>query len=293
MYVSPATNYDVILNVTGTGNVGIGTTAPEGALDIIGPQQGIVTTLGSEVPGLILQQRHSSTDGGLVYGPMLEFRVNNGTPGNVWTTSAIVGRPASAFGGDLAFFTVPISGSTDPAGRRTASNSALIERMRIQADGKVGIGLTPTHLIHLNGGAYCDGTGDWITGSDIAYKENIDYDFKYGLREIEQLKPVYYVHKQDKENKKQIGFIAQDMLEVIPEVVSGTEGALGLSYGQLTAVLVKAVQEQQVRIEELKARIEVLEAKQLQRVPMRVKECNQTPIFCLADVLFRYPTLTG
>ena len=130
------------------------------------------------------------------------------------------------------------------------------EKVRITSTGNVGIGTTsPTHLIHLNGGAYCDGTGDWIAGSDRAYKKEIDYDFKYGLKEIEQLKPVYYVHKQDKENKKQIGFIAQDMLEVIPEVVSGSDGALGLSYGQLTAVLVKAVQEQQKEIDELKQEI--------------------------------------
>ena len=143
--------------------------------------------------------------------------------------------------------------------RNPIVDGALVERMSIQQDGYVGIGTTgPTHLLHLSGGAYCDGTGDWIAGSDRAYKKEIDYDFKYGLKEIEQLKPVYYVHKQDKENKKQIGFIAQDMLEVIPEVVSGSDGALGLSYGQLTAVLVKAVQEQQKEIDELKGQVRAL-----------------------------------
>jgi hypothetical protein len=52
---------------------------------------------------------------------------------------------------------------------------------------------------------------------------------------------------------EQIGFIAQDVEEVLPELVSTSEkGMKGLSYGQLTAVLVKAIQEQQKQIEELK-----------------------------------------
>ncbi len=125
--------------------------------------------------------------------------------------------------------------------------------------GNLGIGTTgPTHLIHLSGGAYCDGTGDWIAGSDSAYKKDIDYDFKYGLDTVKQLKPVYYVHKEDKTSKKQIGFIAQDIEKVIPELVSGDEGALGLSYGQLTAVLVKAIQEQQAEIDGLMREVEEL-----------------------------------
>ncbi len=50
------------------------------------------------------------------------------------------------------------------------------------------------------------------------------------------------------------------MEEIIPEVVSGTEGDKGIAYGLLTAVLVKALQEQQVMIKSLTARIEMLEA---------------------------------
>ena len=133
----------------------------------------------------------------------------------------------------------------------------------VKDGGNVGIGTTgPTHLIQLAGGAYCDGTGDWIAGSDRSYKKDINYDFKYGLNEVEQLKPVHYVHKQDKDNKKQVGFIAQDILNVLPEVVSGTEGSYGVSYGQITAVLVKAIQEQQNQIKELKDEIEKIRRSQ-------------------------------
>ena len=126
-------------------------------------------------------------------------------------------------------------------------------RMVITSNGNVGIGTTgPTHLFHLNGGAYCDGTGDWIAGSDIAYKKNIVDLKKYGLNEVLNLKPVSFIHKQDKNNKIQLGFIAQDVKKFIPEVVDGEEGSYGLEYNRLIPVLVNA-------IKELNQKIKILE----------------------------------
>ena len=51
---------------------------------------------------------------------------------------------------------------------------------------------------------------------------------------------------------------AQDVKEVIPELVSGKEGTYGLSYGQLTAVLVNAMKEQQAQINKNLEEIESL-----------------------------------
>lgn len=53
--------------------------------------------------------------------------------------------------------------------------------------------------------------------------------------------------------------MGQEMKEMVPELVSGEEGYLGISYGQLTAVLAKAIQDQQVQIEELRARLAKLQ----------------------------------
>ena len=67
---------------------------------------------------------------------------------------------------------------------------------------------------------------------------------------------------------EQVGFIAQEVKDIIPEVAELTtvehsdkenQDQYGLSYGHLTAVLTKAIQEQQVIIEDLKSRIEILE----------------------------------
>jgi hypothetical protein len=58
-----------------------------------------------------------------------------------------------------------------------------------------------------------------------------------------------------------IGFVAQELQTVIPEVVSGDpEKQLGVDYGSLVAVAFKAIQEQQTLITQLTARITALES---------------------------------
>jgi hypothetical protein len=137
--------------------------------------------------------------------------------------------------------------------------------MTLSADVRyVGIGVTPpAHLLHLNGGAYCDGSGDWIAGSDISYKKDIeDYDVNV-LSGVMEMRPVTYVHKDDAKNRTQIGFIAQELEKIFPEVVDGEEGGKGIAYGRLTVILVKAIREQQKQIDELKEEINILKDRKL------------------------------
>jgi hypothetical protein len=63
-------------------------------------------------------------------------------------------------------------------------------------------------------------------------------------------------------NNTHIGFTAQDLLPEIPEVVfeDPSTGFYGVNYSEITALLAEAIKEQQTIIEELKARIEVLES---------------------------------
>ena len=64
----------------------------------------------------------------------------------------------------------------------------------------------------------------------------------------------------DKEAKDQLGLIAQEVQEVFPEIVTAREdGTLGIRYTDLVPVLIKAMQEQQGEIDDLKARLEKLE----------------------------------
>ena len=100
--------------------------------------------------------------------------------------------------------------------------------------------------------------GAWQDASDIAIKKDI-MPLSYGLDTVMEMQPRSYKMKSD--DLPQIGFIAQELEQIIPEVVSGEEGAKGTSYGHLAAVTVKAIQEQQQEIEQLKARLAALEAK--------------------------------
>ena len=114
------------------------------------------------------------------------------------------------------------------------------------------------HLYWYNGAnqAYLHLNGSWTNASDIAYKKDIE-EITYGIETVKQIKPRKYKHKGNDEND--VGFIAQELETVVPEVVSGEEGGKGVSYGNLTAVLTKALQEAIVKIETLEAKVAILE----------------------------------
>lgn len=110
-------------------------------------------------------------------------------------------------------------------------------------------------------------TNGTIQTSDIRDKEAIK-PLQYGLKELMQLKPVSYKWKEEKygntivddsEKRTKIGFIAQDLIEVLPEVVQNKEwksknenATLGVNYSEIIPVVIKATQEHQVKIDEIK-----------------------------------------
>ncbi|MDR0232721.1 MAG: tail fiber domain-containing protein [Dysgonamonadaceae bacterium] len=101
--------------------------------------------------------------------------------------------------------------------------------------------------------------------SDARLKTNIT-PVRYGLSEVMKLKPVNYEMKE-RLGVERIGFVAQEVKEVIPELVIGTEGdlekgeTLSIAYGEFAPVLTKAIQEQQAQIESLLKIIEQLETR--------------------------------
>jgi hypothetical protein len=55
-----------------------------------------------------------------------------------------------------------------------------------------------------------------------------------------------------KSGESDIGFLAQDVKEVVPEVVKGAEGDMGIDYSKLTTILAEAVKDLAAQVEELK-----------------------------------------
>ncbi len=82
--------------------------------------------------------------------------------------------------------------------------------------------------------------GTWTNASDSTKKHDIK-NITYGLNEVMKLRPVNYKWKGT--NQKDFGFLAQEVKLILPEIVYGEEGQMTMSYGQMTAVLTKAVQE--------------------------------------------------
>ena len=102
---------------------------------------------------------------------------------------------------------------------------------------------------------YLTNSGTFTNTSDLAYKKDIT-GIQYGLADVLKMRSVFYRTKDYDE--PQIGFIAQEMELIIPEVVSGEEGSKGIAYGNINAVLVKAIQEQQALITQLQADVALL-----------------------------------
>ncbi len=95
-----------------------------------------------------------------------------------------------------------------------------------------------------------------IQTSDANLKTNIAPS-PYGLNEVLQMNPVQYNWKEQPDGKKEVGLLAQDVLKLIPEAVVVPEdgSAMGMKYSELIPVLIKAIQEQQQRIEKLEKKL--------------------------------------
>ena len=69
-------------------------------------------------------------------------------------------------------------------------------------------------------------------------------------------------NKKATPNMQEIGFIAQEVEAIIPDLVTETgEGIKTVSYSRVTAVLVETIKEQQTQINELKEMVNTLTKK--------------------------------
>lgn len=92
----------------------------------------------------------------------------------------------------------------------------------------------------------CNGT---IQTSDASMKENVKGS-TYGIAALKELHPVSFTWRNQPENGAKLGFLAQEVQQVVPEVVKehGPNLSMGIYYSDLIPVLVKSMQEQQVAI---------------------------------------------
>jgi len=96
-------------------------------------------------------------------------------------------------------------------------------------------------------------TGDVISNSDIRLKSDIK-PINNPIETVKALNGKTYI----KDDKASIGLIAQEVEEVLPQLVhtaSDEMGTKSVAYGNIVAVLIEAVKEQQKQIDELKEKL--------------------------------------
>ncbi len=128
----------------------------------------------------------------------------------------------------------------------------------------VGIGTaSPGQLLDVNGTARATA---FLYSSDARLKERV-VGLTEGLVKVLALSPVSFTWKNGIENvnagESDIGFIAQEVENVVPGIVTTDEGGMkSVDYIRLVPILTKAIQEQQTEIDALKADVAALKAAQ-------------------------------
>ena len=118
-------------------------------------------------------------------------------------------------------------------------------------------------LIRFNGitvGSFDDASGIY-SPSDFRLKNSIEPLENNILNKISQLKPSkYYYNHTSNNSRKEYGFIAQDVAEVFPEIVTQREESefLMLKYSDFNPLLTAAIQEQQNLIDRQSSDIQML-----------------------------------
>ncbi len=217
---------NVPLTFDNAGNVGIGVTNPGRLLEV---NSGV-------------NPAYARLTGG---GEALEFIDQSLTHFN-WITGA-------QYNTSNAFEITP----STAAGGTTYSTPAVT----VLQNGYVGIGLrNPAAALDVNGNVNVSGSVTSTGGffySDERLKKNI-HPIDRALDKVEHLSGVSFAWKKD--GKKDIGVVAQNVEKVLPELVgTGKDGMKTVKYGNIVAVLIEAVKEQQKEIEDLKKKVAVLE----------------------------------
>lgn len=130
---------------------------------------------------------------------------------------------------------------------RTYFGSADGYEWRSSTDGNIG-SLTNAGTLTIS--------GDINSNSDLKLKTNIK-TLTNSLYKVLQMRGVEF-DRIDIEGKHQIGFIAQEVEAIVPELVNENQGIKSVAYGNITALLIEAIKEQQEQINSLKEEIQSL-----------------------------------
>ncbi|MEO1447921.1 MAG: tail fiber domain-containing protein, partial [Bacteroidota bacterium] len=272
---------DVYL-VNGGGDVAIGHQAPLAKLDV--EHDNWQMRLDNDAAGGDDWYIGSSANSWNAGGGKLLFSFNNGSANSVITL-----EPSREVG----------IGTNTPASRLHVSADAGEDGLRVQIFGltrllvkdnggvSIGANVVPPAqglyvqgITEFNGDAMPDDDNQydlggplnrwdnvWATNgiiqtSDLRDKTDIT-SLKYGLSTVMRMRPVSYKWRDKPEEGKKVGVIAQELKQVVPELVhqnpDDPAGRMGVNYAEAVPILIKAIQEQQTQIKQQQILIEKLQ----------------------------------
>jgi hypothetical protein len=221
------------MQILPTGNVGIGPSAPNATLDVAGAI-------------------FASTDGTKLGRVTFATSVSAPTTSPVWNIDGT--------GGKMRFFREP---SLDTPGT---------VYMVLDDTGYLGVGVgAPGYRVDLPNTSGLGGRGranQWTTYSDGRFKTNVE-TIDHALDKITALRGVSYVSTTETNGERQVGFIAQEVEKIVPEVVSISKTSVtmpdgstqvvddyrSLAYDRLVPVLTEAIRELKADNDNLRAQL--------------------------------------
>lgn len=241
--------FNDLMTVKNNGDVGIGTTNPQYTLDVSGDVN---------FTGNLLKNGTLVSTGGLdpivSLGPWID------------DASELVLHHSNLNGFANYALRQDDSGGT----HINADFSALFleyggtERMRVHSNGNVGVNNTgPVYTLDVGGTIRA--SGDVIAFSDGRYKTDV-YRINDALNKINRVSG--YTYRMKEGTERRAGVIAQEIREVLPEVVVGTEeSGYNVAYGNMAGLFIEAIKELTTQVDELKAKVKELQAAAATRSP--------------------------
>jgi fibronectin-binding autotransporter adhesin len=240
------------------GSVGIGTTDVNNLLEVRGA---------NAAPPMLVRSVANLTG--------IQLSINTGASNAEYHKGAILFDAGASVGygiGDLKFCINTDANSNNVsvsdakmtltrAGSLGIGTTAPVTRLHVEGgnayvSGNVGIGITNgSYTLHVVGDIYA--SGNIIGLSDATKKSNLAPI----LDPLDKISTLHgYTYDLEGSNKRQTGLIAQEVEQVLPEVISmDQDGIKGISYGNMAGLFVEAIKKLKEEVAMLRQRVQELE----------------------------------